>query len=99
MPPSEHWLVEVTFGRVRAYLRTVALVIRDPLTVADEVARPVSLEDARKFRRVTVLIAWLVPAALIAWAWGDLLKMPPPSPRLPFASSPAPQPPPDPAKS
>jgi hypothetical protein len=91
------WTFRRDIGRVRAYVRTVAMVIRDPLAVADEVARPVSFDDARKFRLVTVLIAWLVPAVMLAWLWTQVTRMPPPSPRMPFMGTPAPQPPANPA--
>src|SRR2546421_11397401 len=42
------WTHRRDIGRARAYLRTVWLVITTPRTIADEVARPVDFDDARR---------------------------------------------------
>ena len=55
-------------GAFRAYWRTVRLVILHPTRAAGDVARPVSFDDARRFRRATALIATTGPLALLAWA-------------------------------
>ena len=52
-------------GYFRAYWRTILLTTLRPRALADEINRPVVLRAARRFRRITVLLAWL---PLAAWA-------------------------------
>ena len=61
------WTHRRDIGVMKAYVRTVAVVIRHPSRVAADVARPVSFDDARLFRRVTVLLAMIGPLAVLAW--------------------------------
>ena len=61
------WTYRHEIGRVRAYLKTVLLVLARPRRVGEEVARPVSLEDARRFRHITVMIAFVPVMAAITW--------------------------------
>src|SRR5947209_8529114 len=68
------WARRKTIGRVPAYLATVWSVIARTRRVADEVAGPVSLDDAREFARVTALLAWLGPAALAVW-WYQMIRL------------------------
>jgi hypothetical protein len=68
------WTHREDIGRVRAYVRTVAMIIRRPTHAAGDVSRPVSLDDARRFRRATALIAMIGPTALIVWGVGFLLR-------------------------
>ena len=65
------WEQRKYVGRVRAYVWTVLLVTFLPWKVADKVARPVSLRDARGFRRTTVFIALagLVGGVLLLRPW------------------------------
>ena len=60
------WLHRRRIGRVRAYRRTVAMVMVSPTRFAAELCRPVrvSADDARKFRRVTIRLATLTAALL-----------------------------------
>jgi hypothetical protein len=58
------WAHRRRIGRVRAYLTTAKLAIFRPEKLAIEVARPVQLEDALAFRRVTAAIA-TVPCVLL----------------------------------
>jgi hypothetical protein len=59
------WTYRGEIGRWRAYWRTVRIALREPSKLGNEVARPVNFDDARKFRRTTVLIAAIVPALAI----------------------------------
>ena len=59
------WVHRREIGAVRAYWRTVWLTMLDSRAIADDVHRPVSLEDARRFRLITVIIAW-APLAIVA---------------------------------
>lgn len=61
------WTHRGDIGSLKAFWRTVALVVRRPSRAAADVARPVSFGDARKFRRATVLVAMAGPLALLAW--------------------------------
>lgn len=67
------WAHRGDIGIIRAYLRTVAMAIRHPSRAAADVARPVSFEDAQKFRRATVRIAMVGPLGLLAW--GSILAL------------------------
>jgi hypothetical protein len=62
------WVHRREIGRFRAYWRTVAMVVRRPREVAGEVARPVSLSDARRFWVATVVWAFL-PLAMVGTWW------------------------------
>jgi hypothetical protein len=62
------WTSRRELGRCRAYWRTLWLVIRHPSRVAADVARPVSFDDAQRFRRATVLVAMAGLLPLLAWA-------------------------------
>jgi hypothetical protein len=64
------WSHRRSIGRIRAYWRTNLLVLFRPKRLAEEIARPVSFDDAQRFRHVTVLLAWLPMAA---WAVGLVL--------------------------
>jgi hypothetical protein len=61
------WSHRHRLGRLRAYWRTCLLVFFRPQQFRAEMDRPVSLADARAFRRVTVWIAY-VPIALVVLA-------------------------------
>ena len=62
------WAHRGEIGRVRAYWKTVAMVVRRPGELAAGVARPVSLSDARRFWVVTVVWAF-VPLAVVGTWW------------------------------
>ena len=59
------WVHRRMIGRVRAYWQTNLIVIRRSGQIVEEMNRPVSFEDAQRFRHVTVLLAWLPIAACI----------------------------------
>src|SRR6185312_3821310 len=61
------WLHRKRIGRVRAYCRTVAMVMFHPTRFASELCRPVrvSAEDARRFRSLTIWLATLSLVVLI----------------------------------
>ena len=61
------WTHRHDIGAIRAYWRTVWLVLRHPSRAAADVARPVSFDDAQTFRRATVLLAMIGPLALLTW--------------------------------
>ena len=61
------WTYRHDIGRIRAYWKTIFLVLGKPRRVGEEVARPVSLEDARRFRHITVMIAFIPVFAAVAW--------------------------------
>lgn len=61
------WEQRKWIGRVRAYVLTVLMVLFRPGTLVRKTERPVSLAAAKRFRRVSVAIAW---AALAGTAWG-----------------------------
>ena len=61
------WSHRGDIGSIKAYLRTVWLVMRYPRRAAADVARPVSFDDAKKFRHITVLIALFAPLALLIY--------------------------------
>ena len=63
------WSQRRRLGRTRAYWRTVRLVMFEPARFAREIGRPVSLADARAFRRVTVWIAFMPVAIGIVAAY------------------------------
>jgi hypothetical protein len=65
------WEQRKYIGRVRAYVGTVLLVTFTPWRVAGKVTTPVSLRDATRFRRVTVLIAFasLLAGGLMVRPW------------------------------
>lgn len=69
------WAHRLAIGRVRAYWRTNLLVMFRPKRLAEEINRPVSFADAQRFRRVTVLLAWLplfvIFVVMIFVAWKD----------------------------
>jgi len=52
------WVHRAQIGRVRAYCRTVMLAWRHPFALAQNVAMPVELRDAKRFQRVTVFLAY-----------------------------------------
>jgi len=52
------WVHRAQIGRVRAYCRTVMLAWRHPSALAQNVAMPVELRDAKRFQRVTVFLAY-----------------------------------------
>jgi hypothetical protein len=62
---------------MRAYLRTTWLAIRRPAQLAAEIARPVSLDDALAFRRVTTAVIALpfILVALIAVLSSGVMPM------------------------
>jgi hypothetical protein len=55
------WLYRARIGRVKAYVKTVWAILRNPRGFAKELTRPVriSATDASRFRRVTIRLAWL----------------------------------------
>jgi hypothetical protein len=59
------WTHRQKIGRASAFLRTSWLAMRHPKRLAQEINRPVSFEDARKFRRVCMLMV-LIPLAVAA---------------------------------
>lgn len=71
------WLHRKRLGRVKAYWKTVAMVSFSPRRFARELCRPVriSVKDAQRFRRTTLLVATLSAAVtygvvpLIAALW------------------------------
>jgi hypothetical protein len=63
------WVHRHEIGRWRAYWRTVHLVSRRPRLVAGEATKPLRIEDAVGFRRVTALLAFAPLAALVVWAY------------------------------
>jgi hypothetical protein len=65
------WEQRKYIGRVRAYITTVLLVTFLPWRVADKVAMPVSLRDAQRFQRVSVLIGFtpLLGLGLLMRPW------------------------------
>src|SRR5258707_5024806 len=63
------WSHRGRIGRFRAYRKTVWMVFRHPKKVAADVSRPVSLDDARRFRRVTVLLTFLPLYGLGSWGY------------------------------
>jgi len=52
------WVHRAQIGRVRAYCRTVMLAWRHPFALAQNVAMPLELRDAKRFQRVTVFLAY-----------------------------------------
>ena len=66
------WTRRAEIGRVRAYAQTLWLVLSRPQRLAEDAARPVRLNDARRFRLVTLIIALAGPAAASALLFGDL---------------------------
>ncbi len=77
------WTKRDQIGRIKAYAQTLWIVLVRPWRVGREVARPVSLSDARRFRLLTLAIAFLGPAFLIAWVYGDFTLNHQPWPVLP----------------
>jgi hypothetical protein len=63
------WVHRREIGRWRAYWRTVRLVSGRPRLVAGEASKPLRIEDAVGFRRVTALLAFLPLAALLVWGY------------------------------
>lgn len=63
------WSHRQQLGPVRAFWRTVRLAVARPDRVGAEVSRPVSADDARRFRRLTVLIAFVPLAAFACSAY------------------------------
>ncbi len=59
------WVHRAEIGRVRAYWRTVWLVSFGFKRFCQEMSRPAQLSDARRFRWVTVVVAFL-PFAIVA---------------------------------
>src|ERR1700683_5145664 len=51
------WMHRRKIGRVRAFIRTAAVGTFRPKQIADEMNRPVSLADARRFRIVCLAIS------------------------------------------
>jgi len=52
------WVHRAQIGRVRAYCRTVMLAWRHPFALAQNVAMPLELRDAKRFQRATVFLAY-----------------------------------------
>jgi hypothetical protein len=67
------WAHRARIGRFRAYRKTVWMVFRHPKKVAADSSRPVSLEDARKFRRVTVILTFLPLFGTGVWGYAAWL--------------------------
>jgi hypothetical protein len=63
------WVHRREIGRWRAYWRTVRLVSRRPRLVAAEASKPLRIEDAEGFRRVTAVLAFVPLAALLVWGY------------------------------
>ena len=57
------WVHRHEIGRWRAYWRTVRLVSRRPRLVAGEACKPLRIEDAVGFRRITAFLVFLPLAA------------------------------------
>jgi hypothetical protein len=66
------WEQRKWIGRVRAYVLTVLMVLFRPGALVRKTERPVSLAAAKRFRRVSVAVAWVALAAaacgLRGWA-------------------------------
>ena len=77
------WARRAEIGSLRAYLQTLWMVVAHPRELAGEVARPVRLIDAKRFRMVTLFIALLAPAQITALLYGDRAASPAPWPVLP----------------
>ncbi|XAL98508.1 zinc ribbon domain-containing protein [Phycisphaeraceae bacterium D3-23] len=64
------WVLAQGFwGRVKGFLRTCERVMFKPARFSREVARPVSLKEARRFRSVVVGVVWLTLLAAAAMDW------------------------------
>jgi hypothetical protein len=66
------WVHRKQVGRWRAYWRTLKLTMLDSRAISDEVQRAVKLEDALKFRRMSVWLVF-VPLAIAVvglYGWG-----------------------------
>jgi len=63
------WVHRHEIGRWRAYWRTVWLVSQRPRLVAAEASKPLRIEDAEGFRRVTAVLAFVPLAALVLWGY------------------------------
>ncbi|HSZ55361.1 MAG TPA: hypothetical protein VK797_06860 [Tepidisphaeraceae bacterium] len=61
------WVHRREIGRFRAYWRTTWMVMVRRRRLADEMNRPITIADARRFWLVTVVLAWL---PIAAWAVG-----------------------------
>lgn len=62
------WTHRHAIGSARAFFRTVVLASFRPAKLASAVARPVDLIDARRFRRIVIVLAWLpLAAGFLAW--------------------------------
>ena len=59
------WAHRRKIGRIRAYWRTNRLAIVRRRRLAEEINRPVSFSDARRFLLVTATLAWIPAAAWI----------------------------------
>ena len=67
------WVHRRRIGRVRAYLKTLWMVIARPGQLGAEAGRAVSYRDARMFRVVTVLLACLPILAMAdQWFWSKV---------------------------
>ncbi len=66
--PQIPWVHRREIGRVRAYYRTVWMVMRRNRAFCREVCKPVSFVDARRFRWVTIAIVAAAVAPLMGWA-------------------------------
>ncbi len=64
------WAVRDRIGRVRAYWRTVRMVMFRQRRLCEEIARPISFADSQKFRWVTIALAYapVLVSTLIAYA-------------------------------
>ena len=71
------WSHRRRIGRLRAYRQTVFRAIFHPFRFASEIDRPVSLADARAFRRVTVAFAFAPIALVIIAAYVATFESPP----------------------
>lgn len=63
------WLHRRRLGRVRAYWRTTRLAL-SPARLSEEMGHPVDLKQAKRFRLVTVMLAFLPLLALIGVCYG-----------------------------
>lgn len=67
------WVHRRRMGVIRAFVRTVRITVFHPDRIAADVARPVSLSDARRFRHLVVLLVY-VPF-LVAGIWAAVYHL------------------------
>ncbi|HEV7299471.1 MAG TPA: zinc ribbon domain-containing protein [Tepidisphaeraceae bacterium] len=63
------WTHRRETGLVRAYVRTVWMVVRRPAEVGREVAKPVLYADAVRFRALTVVVVLLILLSTVGVVW------------------------------